>query len=131
MSNPSMYLPSKPLKYELKRQLIPTDILVEIIPVIMFTISTIIGFIILEHNKNASREIIFLLMFLIPLITPFLLVPVNWLGYWYQERHYRKRVREWKAQCKKIKKEHQLKLDMHEFDEIMKFVKESRCKSQN
>ncbi|EIO3778093.1 hypothetical protein LQJ75_000772 [Shigella flexneri] len=131
MSKPSLYLPSKPVKYELKRQLIPTDVLVEIIPVIMFTISTIIGFIILEHNKNASREIIFLLMFLIPLITPFLLVPINWVGYWYQGRHYRKRVREWKAQCKKIKKEHQLKLNMYEFNEIMKFVKESRCKSQN
>lgn len=131
MSKPSLYLPSKPVKYELKRQLIPTDVLVEIIPVIMFTISTIIGFIILEHNKNASREIIFLLMFLIPLITPFLLVPINWVGYWYQGRHYRKRVREWKAQCKKIKKEHQLKLNMYEFYEIMKFVKESRCKSQN
>lgn len=131
MSKPSLYLPSKPVKYEPKRQLIPIDVLVEIIPVIMFTISTIIGFIILEHNKNASREIIFLLMFLIPLITPFLLVPINWVGYWYQGRHYRKRVREWKAQCKKIKKEHQLKLNMYEFYEIMKFVKESRCKSQN
>ena len=69
MSKPSLYLPSKPVKYELKRQLIPTDVLIG--------------------------------------------------------------VREWKAQCKKIKKEHQLKLNMYEFNEIMKFVKESRCKSQN
>ncbi|UXR08743.1 hypothetical protein [Escherichia phage vB_EcoM-UFV05] len=28
MSKPSLYLPSEPVKYELKRQLIPTDVLI-------------------------------------------------------------------------------------------------------
>ena len=126
MSKPSMYLPSKPLKYELKRQLISTDVLIGPVTAISFVILLIVGMII-DVMTDIESGVIFLSV----LILPFLLVPVNWVGYWYQGRHYRKRVREWKAQCKKIKKEHQLKLAAYEFDEIMKFVKESRCKSQN
>ncbi|XAO17126.1 hypothetical protein [Escherichia phage FL33] len=126
MSKPSLYLPSKPLKYELKRQIISTDVLIG--PVILILL--IIGGVLDVMTDIDSGEIL-VLMLILPLIVPLLLVPVNWVGYWYQGRHYRKRVREWKAQCKKIKKEHQLKLDMYEFNEIMKFVKESRCKSQN
>ncbi|WFG77751.1 hypothetical protein VIPECOOM01_00126 [Escherichia phage vB_VIPECOOM01] len=130
MSKPSLYLPSKPVKYELKRRLIPTDILIGPVVAVSFVILLIIGGVLDVMTDIDSGEIL-VLMLILPLIVPLLLVPVNWVGYWYQGRHYRKRVREWKAQCKKIKKEHQLKLDMHEFNEIMKFVKESRCKSQN
>lgn len=130
MSKPSLYLPSKPLKYELKRQIIPTDVLIGPVILISFVILLIIGGV-LDVMTNIESGVIIMLMLTLPLVVPFLLVPVNWVGYWYQGRHYRKRVREWKAQCKKIKKEHQLKLDMYEFNEIMKFVKESRCKSQN
>lgn len=126
MSKPSLYLPSKPVKYEPKRQIISTDVLIG--PVILILL--IIGGVLDVMTDIDSGEIL-VLMLILPLIVPLLLVPVNWVGYWYQGRHYRKRVRDWKAQCKKIKKEHQLKLDMYEFDEIMKFVKESRCKSQN
>ena len=86
---------------------------------------------VIDVMTDIESGVIFLSVLILPLVVPFLLVPVNWVGYWYQGRHYRKRVRVWKAQCKKIKKEHQLKLDMYEFNEIMKFVKESRCKSQN
>lgn len=130
MSKPSLYLPSKPVKYEPKRQLISTDVLIGPVILISFVILLIIGGVLDVMTDIDSGEIL-VLMLILPLIVPLLLVPVNWVGYWYQGRHYRKRVREWKAQCKKIKKEHQLKLDMHEFNEIMKFVKESRCKSQN
>lgn len=130
MSKPSLYLPSKPWKYEYKYQLISTETLAGPVIAISFVIIAIIGFI-LDYNKIVSSETIFLLMFILPLVIPLLLVPINWIGYWYQGRHYRKQVRNWKAECKRLKKEHQLKLDMHEFDEIMKFVKESRCKSQN
>lgn len=130
MSKPSLYLPSKPVKYEPKRQIISTDVLIGPVILISFVILLIIGGVLDVMTDIDSGEI-FLLVLILPLVVPFLLVPVNWVGYWYQGRHYRKRVREWKAQCKKIKKEHQLKLDMHEFNEIMKFVKESRCKSQN
>ncbi|ACP30775.1 hypothetical protein RB14ORF131 [Escherichia phage RB14] len=130
MSKPSMYLPSKPLKYELKRQLIPTDVLIGPVIAVSFVILLGVG-IIIDVMTNIESNIIFASTLILPMIVPFLLVPVNWVGYWYQGRHYRKRVRDWKAQCKKIKKEHQLKLAAYEFDEIMKFVKESRCKSQN
>lgn len=130
MSKPSLYLPSKPLKYELKRQIIPTEVLAGPVTAVSFIILMIIG-IIIDVTTDIELDAIFLLVLILPLVIPFLLVPVNWIGYWYQGRHYRKRVRDWKAQCKKIKKEHQLKLNMYEFDEIMKFVKESRCKSQN
>lgn len=130
MSKPSLYLPSKPVKYELKRQLIPTDVLIGPVTAISFVILLVVGMVI-DFMTDIESGVIFLLVLILPLVVPFLLVPVNWVGYRYQGRHYRKRVREWKAQCKKIKKEHQLKLDMHEFNEIMKFVKESRCKSQN
>nr|CAK6624336.1 hypothetical protein AUBRB02_MBMBFPCN_00066 [Escherichia phage AUBRB02] len=126
MSKPSLYLPSKPLKYELKRQIISTDVLIGPVVVVSFIAGMVID--VMTVNKF---DVIFVSTLILPMIVPFLLVPVNWVGYWYQGRHYRKRVREWKAQCKKIKKEHQLKLDMYEFNEIMKFVKESRCKSQN
>lgn len=130
MSKPSLYLPSKPLKYEPKHQIISTDVLIGPVTAISFVILLIIGMVI-DVMTDIESGVIFLSVLILPLVVPFLLVPVNWVGYWYQERHYRKRVREWKAQCKKIKKEHQLKLDMYEFNEIMKFVKESRCKSQN
>lgn len=130
MSKPSLYLPSKPLKYELKRQLIPTDVLVGPVTAVSFIILMIIG-IVIDVTTDIESDAVFLLVLILPLVVPFLLVPVNWVGYWHQGRHYRKRVREWKAQCKKIKKEHQLKLAAYEFNEIMKFVKESRCKSQN
>lgn len=130
MSKPSLYLPSKPLKYELKRQIISTDVLIGPVILISFVILLIIGGV-LDVMTDIESGVIIMLMLILPLVVPLLLVPVNWVGYWYQGRHYRKHVREWKAQCKKIKKEHQLKLDMHEFNEIMKFVKESRCKSQN
>ena len=130
MSKPSMYLPSKPLKYELKRQLISTDVLIGPVIAVSFVILLGVG-IVIDVMTNIESNIIFASTLILPMIVPFLLVPVNWVGYWYQGRHYRKRVREWKAQCKKIKKEHQLKLAAYEFDEIMKFVKESRCKSQN
>lgn len=126
MSKPSLYLPSKPLKYELKRQIISTDVLMGPVVVVSFVVGMVID--VMTANKFG---VIFVSTLFLPMIVPFLLVPVNWVGYWYQGRHYRKRVREWKAQCKKIKKEHQLKLAAYEFDEIMKFVKESRCKSQN
>lgn len=86
---------------------------------------------VIDVMTDIESGVIFLSVLILPLVVPFLLVPVNWVGYWYQGRHYRKRVREWKAQCKKIKNEHQLKLAAYEFNEIMKFVKESRCKSQN
>lgn len=43
MSKPSLYLPSKPLKYELKRQLIPTDVLIGPVILISFVILLIIG----------------------------------------------------------------------------------------
>ncbi|EKD6720811.1 hypothetical protein OSV68_000252 [Shigella sonnei] len=130
MSKPSMYLPSKPLKYELKRQIISTDVLIGPVIAVSFVILLGVG-IVIDVMTNIESNIIFASTLILPMIVPFLLVPVNWVGYWYQGRHYRKRVRDWKAQCKKIKKEHQLKLDMYEFNEIMKFVKESRCKSQN
>ncbi|ANN86562.1 hypothetical protein [Shigella phage SHFML-11] len=130
MSKPSMYLPSKPLKYELKRQLISTDVLIGPVVAVSFVILLGVG-IIIDVMTNIESNVIFASTLILPMIVPFLLVPVNWIGYWYQGRHYRKRVRDWKAQCKKIKKEHQLKLAAYEFDEIMKFVKESRCKSQN
>ncbi|URQ05321.1 hypothetical protein [Escherichia phage vB_EcoM_SCS4] len=130
MSKPSMYLPSKPLKYELKRQLISTDVLIGPVILISFVILLGVG-IVIDVMTDIESNIIFASTLILPMIVPFLLVPVNWVGYWYQGRHYRKRVRDWKAQCKKIKKEHQLKLAAYEFDEIMKFVKESRCKSQN
>ncbi|CUL01744.1 e.4 hypothetical protein [Enterobacteria phage RB14] [Escherichia phage slur03] len=130
MSKPSMYLPSKPLKYELKRQLISTDVLIGPVIAVSFVILLGVG-IVIDVMTDIESNIIFASTLILPMIVPFLLVPVNWVGYWYQGRHYRKRVREWKAQCKKIKKEHQLKLAAYEFDEIMKFVKESRCKSQN
>lgn len=126
MSKPSLYLPSKPVKYELKRQIISTDVLIGPVVVVSFIAGMVI-----DVMTDIESGVIFGATLILPMIVPFLLVPVNWVGYWYQGRHYRKRVREWKAQCKKIKKEHQLKLDMHEFNEIMKFVKESRCKSQN
>ncbi|WRQ07275.1 hypothetical protein [Escherichia phage BP32] len=126
MSKPSLYLPSKPLKYEPKHQIISTDVLMGPVVVVSFIAGMVID--VMTANKF---DVIFVSTLILPMIVPFLLVPVNWVGYWYQGRHYRKRVREWKAQCKKIKKEHQLKLDMYEFNEIMKFVKESRCKSQN
>ncbi|CAL1328143.1 Phage protein [Escherichia phage vB_Eco_CP] len=125
-----MYLPSKPLKYELKRQLISTDVLIGPVIAVSFVILLGVG-IVIDVMTDIESNIIFASTLILPMIVPFLLVPVNWVGYWYQGRHYRKRVREWKAQCKKIKKEHQLKLAAYEFDEIMKFVKESRCKSQN
>lgn len=125
MSKPSLYLPSKPLKYELKRQIISTDVLMGPVVVVSFVAGMAVDVMI-----GIKFGIIFATLIL-PMIVPLLLVPVNWVGYWYQGRHYRKRVRDWKAQCKKIKKEHQLKLAAYEFDEIMKFVKESRCKSQN
>lgn len=130
MSKPSMYLPSKPLKYELKRQLISTDVLIGPVIAVSFVILLGVG-IVIDVMTDIESNIIFASTLILPMIVPFLLVPVNWAGYWYQGRHYRKRVRDWKAQCKKIKKEHQLKLAAYEFDEIMKFVKESRCKSQN
>lgn len=130
MSKPSMYLPSKPLKYELKRQLISTDVLIGPVIAVSFVILLGVG-IVIDVMTNIESNIIFASTLILPMIVPFLLVPVNWVGYWYQGRHYRKRVRDWKAQCKKIKKEYQLKLAAYEFDEIMKFVKESRCKSQN
>ena len=130
MSKPSLYLPSKPLKYELKRQIISTDVLIGPVILISFVILLIIGGV-LDVMTDIESGVIIMLMLTLPLVVPFLLVPVNWVGYWYQGRHYRKRVRDWKAQCKKIKKEHQLKLAEYEFNEIMKFVKESRCKSQN
>lgn len=130
MSKPSMYLPSKPLKYELKRQLISTDVLIGPVIAVSFVILLGVG-IVIDVMTDIESNIIFASTLILPLIVPFLLVPVNWVGYWYQGRHYRKRIRDWKAQCKKIKKEHQLKLAAYEFDEIMKFVKESRCKSQN
>ncbi|AIT72867.1 hypothetical protein RB5_130 [Enterobacteria phage RB5] len=130
MSKPSMYLPSKPLKYELKRQIISTDVLIGPVIAVSFVILLGVG-IVIDVMTNIESNIIFASTLILPMIVPFLLVPVNWVGYWYQGRHYRKRVRDWKAQCKKIKKEHQLKLAAYEFDEIMKFVKESRCKSQN
>lgn len=130
MSKPSMYLPSKPLKYELKRQLISTDVLIGPVIAVSFVILLGVG-IVIDVMTNIESNTIIASTLILPMIVPFLLVPVNWVGYWYQGRHYRKRVRDWKAQCKKIKKEHQLKLAAYEFDEIMKFVKESRCKSQN
>lgn len=130
MSKPSLYLPSKPLKYEPKHQIISTDVLIGPVTAISFVILLIIGMVI-DVMTDIESGVIFLSVLILPLVVPFLLVPVNWVGYWYQGRHYRKRVREWKAQCKKIKKEYQLKLAAYEFDEIMKFVKESRCKSQN
>ncbi|QHR64646.1 hypothetical protein KMC24_gp261 [Escherichia phage teqdroes] len=130
MSKPSMYLPSKPLKYELKRQLISTDVLIGPVIAVSFVILLGVG-IVIDVMTDIESNIIFASTLILPMIVPFLLIPVNWVGYWYQGRHYRKRVRDWKAQCKKIKKEHQLKLAAYEFDEIMKFVKESRCKSQN
>lgn len=130
MSKPSMYLPIKPLKYELKRQLISTDVLIGPVIAVSFVILLGVG-IVIDVMTDIESNIIFASTLILPMIVPFLLVPVNWVGYWYQGRHYRKRVRDWKAQCKKIKKEHQLKLAAYEFDEIMKFVKESRCKSQN
>ncbi|QIQ68191.1 hypothetical protein KMB92_gp131 [Citrobacter phage PhiZZ6] len=125
-----MYLPSKPLKYELKRQIISTDVLIGPVIAVSFVILLGVG-IVIDVMTDIESNIIFASTLILPMIVPFLLVPVNWVGYWYQGRHYRKRVRDWKAQCKKIKKEHQLKLAAYEFDEIMKFVKESRCKSQN
>lgn len=130
MSKPSMYLPSKPLKYELKRQIISTDVLIGPVIAVSFVILLGVG-IVIDVMTDIESNIIFASTLILPMIVPFLLVPVNWVGYWYQGRHYRKRIRDWKAQCKKIKKEHQLKLAAYEFDEIMKFVKESRCKSQN
>lgn len=130
MSKPSLYLPSKPLKYELKRQIISTDVLIGPVIAVSFVILLGVG-IVIDVMTDIESNIIFASTLILPMIVPFLLVPVNWVGYWYQGRHYRKRVRDWKAQCKKIKKEHQLKLAAYEFDEIMKFVKESRCKSQN
>ncbi|WP_080181675.1 sulfurtransferase [Salmonella enterica] len=130
MSKPSMYLPSKPLKYELKRQIISTDVLIGPVIAVSFVILLGVG-IVIDVMTNIESNIIFASTLILPMIVPFLLVPVNWVGYWYQGRHYRKRVRDWKAQCKKIKNEHQLKLAEYEFNEIMKFVKESRCKSQN
>lgn len=130
MSKPSLYLPSKPLKYEPKRQIISTDVLMGPVIAVSFVILLGVG-IVIDVMTDIESNIIFASTLILPMIVPFLLVPVNWVGYWYQGRHYRKRVRDWKAQCKKIKKEHQLKLAAYEFDEIMKFVKESRCKSQN
>ncbi|HBN1578500.1 TPA: hypothetical protein L1W13_001605 [Escherichia coli] len=130
MSKPSMHLPSKPLKYESKHQIISTDVLIGPVIAVSFVILLGVG-IVIDVMTDIESNIIFASTLILPMIVPFLLVPVNWVGYWYQGRHYRKRVRDWKAQCKKIKKEHQLKLAAYEFDEIMKFVKESRCKSQN
>lgn len=130
MSKLSMYLPSKPLKYELKRQLISTDVLIGPVIAVSFVILLGVG-IVIDVMTDIGSNTIFASTLILPFVVPILLVPINWIGYWYQGRHYRKRVRDWKAQCKKIKKEHQLKLAAYEFDEIMKFVKESRCKSQN
>ena len=118
------------MKYELKRQIISTDVLIGPVVAVSFVILLIAG-IVIDVMTDIESGAIFGATLILPLVVPLLLVPINWIGYWYQGRHYRKRVRDWKAQCKKIKKEHQLKLAAHEFDEIMKFVKESRCKSQN
>ena len=48
MSKPSLYLPSKPLKYELKRQLIPTDVLIG--PVILISLKN-------GYGKASCRSI--------------------------------------------------------------------------
>ena len=91
MSKPSLYLPSKPLKYELKRQIISTDVLMGPVVVVSFVVGMVID--VMTANKFG---VIFVSTLILPMIIPLLLVPVNWIGYWYQGRHYRKRVRDWK-----------------------------------
>lgn len=80
MSKPSLYLPSKPLKYELKRQIISTDVLIGPVIAISFVILLIIGGV-LDVMTDIDSGVIIMLMLTLPLVVPFLLVPVNWIGY--------------------------------------------------
>lgn len=76
MSKPSLYLPSKPVKYELKRQLIPTDVLIGPVTAISFVILLVVGMVI-DFMTDIESGVIFLLVLILPLVVPFLLVPVN------------------------------------------------------
>ncbi|AIA80008.1 hypothetical protein DQ003_12645 [Salmonella enterica subsp. enterica] len=58
-------------------------------------------------------------------------MPINWVGYWYQGRHHRARLREWKVQCAKAQAQYDEAVKKYEYEEAMEFVKEIRCKSLN
>ena len=83
MSKPSLYLPSKPLKYELKRQIISTDVLIGPVVAVSFMILLIAG-IVIDVMTDIESGAIFGATLILPLVVPLLLVPINWIGYWYQ-----------------------------------------------
>lgn len=129
MSKPTLYIPSKPRPYEYKRPLIGV---LQSGPVIAvsFVVLMSVGAI-LYSSKVISSDTAFLLMFGGPFIIPFLLMPINWIGYWYQGRHHRSRVREWRVQCAKARAIYDEAVKKYEYKEVMEFVKEIRCKSLN
>lgn len=130
MSKPILYQPIKPLAYEYKRKLIPNEVLFGPILALAFLIFMIIGAV-LDSNKVISSDAVFLLIIPGSFIVPFLLMPINWVGYWYQGRHHRARLREWKVQCAKAQAQYDEAVKKYEYDEAMEFVKEIRCKSLN
>lgn len=130
MSKPTLYMPIKPWAYEYKRKLIPNEVLFGPILALAFLIFMIIGAV-LDSNKVISSDAVFLLIIAGSFIVPFLLMPINWVGYWYQGRHHRARVREWKVQCAKARAQYDEAVKKYEYEEAMEFVKEIRCKSLN
>ena len=97
---------------------------------ISFVVLMIVGAI-LYSSKIVSSDTAFLIMFVAPFIVPFLLMPINWAGYWHQGRHHRARLREWKVQCAKAQAQYDEAVKKYEYEEAMEFVKEIRCKSLN
>lgn len=123
-------MPIKPWAYEYKRKLIPNEVLFGPILALAFLIFMIIGAV-LDSSKVISSDAAFSLMFVTPLIVPFLLMPINWVGYCYQGRHHRARLREWKVQCAKAQAQYDEAVKKYEYEEAMEFVKEIRCKGLN
>ena len=130
MSKPTLYMPSKPWAYEYKRKLIPNEVLFGPILALAFLIFMIIGAV-LDSSGVISSDAVFLLIIPGSFIVPFLLMPINWVGYWYQGRHHRARLREWKVQCAKAQAQYNEAVKKYEYEEAMEFVKEIRCKSLN
>ncbi|KLD68915.1 sulfurtransferase [Xanthomonas pisi DSM 18956] len=130
MSKPTLYMPSKPWAYEYKRKLIPNEVLFGPILALAFLIFMIIGAV-LDSSEVISSDAVFLLIIAGSFIVPFLLMPINWVGYWYQGRHYRARLREWKVQCAKAQAQYDEAVKKYEYEEAMELVKEIRCKSLN
>ncbi|XAO14244.1 hypothetical protein [Escherichia phage JM10] len=123
-------MPIKPLAYEYKRKLIPNEVLFGPILALAFLIFMIIGAV-LDSSEVISSDAVFLLIIAGSFIVPFLLMPINWVGYWHQGRHHRARLREWKVQCAKAQAQYDEAVKKYEYEEAMEFVKEIRCKSLN